>query len=453
MKRLARFQYVTLLVTSIISVAGGCTEPVFQYVLNNWNADPYNLVVFHRGVLTAGDSALLKEAQDSAGSGGCSILNVNTDGSIGCLSPALQRLWTSVKQETLPALVFCYPLLSDSLAPFWTGPLTRSSLDQILSSPVRREIGKRIMRGDAIVWLLLSGKSSGKNSDKIGAFSDAPAHTNTLFSKIASFWNSIASWISPHEKRERAEGKVLSAALKKMRNELILDKSYVKNAGGKLNSLHPEFSLIRVSHDDPSEKVLVEMLVHADPALDTVCEPVAFPIFGRGRVLTALAGKDIQENAVGRICRFLAGPCACTVKGQNPGFDLFIVAPWYKRFIRSNVPDDSLQSLPGLSSFSEPVSGQKNAFREIFGWNPASESLATSTKSEGTGSYSSGRENSGRNNRAIIFHAESEKEPQQPDAQVHVHSRVLLFSVLVFVGVLGAAAIIGTMLRIRGNKS
>lgn len=333
-------------------------------------------------------------------------------------------------------------------------------MDQILSSPVRREIGARIVRGDAIVWLLLSGKSSGKNSDKIGALSDASAHAsahiNTLFSKIASFLNSIASWISPHEKRERVEGKVLSAALKKMHNELTLDKSYVKNTGGKSLSLHPEFSLIKVSRDDPAEKVLVEMLVHADPALDTVCEPVAFPVFGRGRVLTALAGRDIQENAVGRICRFLAGPCACTVKAQNPGLDLFIVAPWYKRFVRSNVPEDSLQSLTGLSSFSEPVSGQKNAFREIFGWNPACESLATFTKNERAGSYMSGRENPEKNNRAIIFHAESENEPQKADAHMNASSlpsRVLFFSVLVFVGVLGAAAVIGTMLRIRGNKS
>ena len=234
-----------------------------------------------------------------------------------------------------------------------------------------------------------------------------------------------------------------------MHNELTLDKSYVKNAGGKLTSLHPKFSLIKVSRDDPAEKVLVEMLVHTDPALDTVCEPVAFPIFGRGRVLTALAGKDIQENTIGRICRFLAGPCACTVKGQNPGFDLFIVAPWYNRFVRINVPDDSLQSLPGLSSFSESVSVHKNVLREILGWNPARESLATFTTSERTGSYSSGRENSERNNRAIIFHAESENESQKPEAHMHafsLRSRVLLFSVLIFAVVLCVIAVTGTII-------
>lgn len=443
MNGLTRFHCGAILVINIISVAWGCTEPVFQYVLNNWNADPYTLVVFHRGILTAGDSAVLKEAQDSAGSCGYFILNVNTDS----LAPELQRLWTSVQPAPSPALVLCYPRLSrlsDSLVPFWTGPLARSSLAQILSSPVRREVGTRILQGDAAVWLLLSGKR--------GAYSDTPSAGNTLFSKIASLWDAIISRNSPDKERERVAYAVISAALKKMHNELMLDKSYVKNTGGKLMSLHPNFSLIKVPRDDPAEKVLVEMLVHADPALDTINEPIVFPIFGRGRVLTALAGRDIQENTIGRICRFIAGPCACTVKAQNPGFDLFIVALWYKRFVRSNVPDDALQSLPGMSSFSEPVSGQKNAFREIFGWNPARESLATSAGNERAGSYMPGGENSEKNHRAIIFHAEPEKEPQPVEAPSSP-SRVLFFSVLVFAGVLGAVAVIGTMLRIRGNKS
>ncbi len=57
-------------------------------------------------------------------------------------------------------------------------------------------------------------------------------------------------------------------------------------------------------------------------------EPMAFPVFGRGRVLYALIGKGINPDMIRRACEFMVGPCSCQVKAQNPGFDLLTNYNW-----------------------------------------------------------------------------------------------------------------------------
>jgi hypothetical protein len=57
-------------------------------------------------------------------------------------------------------------------------------------------------------------------------------------------------------------------------------------------------------------------------------QPVAFPVFGRGRVLGALSGEGLTADAVRGVAEFLTGPCSCQVKELNPGADLLMVADW-----------------------------------------------------------------------------------------------------------------------------
>ena len=57
-------------------------------------------------------------------------------------------------------------------------------------------------------------------------------------------------------------------------------------------------------------------------------EPMAFPIFGQGRVLYALVGKGIKVETVDRAAQFLIGSCSCQVKEQNPGVDLVMATDW-----------------------------------------------------------------------------------------------------------------------------
>jgi len=56
--------------------------------------------------------------------------------------------------------------------------------------------------------------------------------------------------------------------------------------------------------------------------------PVVFPVFGRGRILCALAGKAIVAGNLEDAATFLAGPCSCQVKELNPGIDILMAADW-----------------------------------------------------------------------------------------------------------------------------
>jgi hypothetical protein len=401
-----------------------CTEPVFQYALNNWPADPYPLVVVYRGALSASDSAIMRQAGDSASPGGNSLLSVVTVNLNGSVDPALERCAALAPHDSLPRAVLCLPRFSGPYEPVWSGPLTPRSLDAVRSSPARRQIADRIIRGDAGVWLLVGGKRIGIRGNERDGF------LKRLFKK---------TW--PREKNERRIFRELESALKKSLRKIVLDSSYLKNAGLGPRQNHPVFSLLRIDRDDENEQVLLAMLFAADSSLDTIQGPIAFPMFGQGRVLTALADADLQEAAVGKVCRFIAGPCACTVKGQNPGFDLLIMAPWQKRFVRNNPPAEEPPVLTGLSggSIEEP------GFREIFrpGARPET-SPANTIPAPVSGDIAAGK---GRS--ALIVHMSSDDEPEAEERATEDRFPVLPVSAGVAGGVLLLAAAAGTLIMAR----
>ena len=47
-----------LLVLSAAALAPTCNIPVFRYALERWPADSYEVILFHRGPLTAAEQAL-----------------------------------------------------------------------------------------------------------------------------------------------------------------------------------------------------------------------------------------------------------------------------------------------------------------------------------------------------------------------------------------------------------
>ena len=68
--------------------------------------------------------------------------------------------------------------------------------------------------------------------------------------------------------------------------------------------------LLRVRRDDPAEALLVWMLLGSESDLAGQNEPIAFPVFGRGRVLYALVGDGITADNVRTAGAFL---------GDEPG--------------------------------------------------------------------------------------------------------------------------------------
>jgi hypothetical protein len=110
--------------------------------------------------------------------------------------------------------------------------------------------------------------------------------------------------------------------------------------------LRIEFTIVTLERRDLREAFLVDSLMKSESDLDAA-QPLAFPVFGRGRVLYALVGAGIVAENIDAACQFMAGPCSCQVKNQNPGFDLLINSNWDEAvagsIISAAIPEDTAE--------------------------------------------------------------------------------------------------------------
>jgi len=303
-----------------------CSVPVFRYALERWPADAYDVLVFHRGGLKVADQAVVDglEAKASADvPANCRVFVVDVESQ---LPPGLQAAWKAQAKPTLPWMVVRYPRYAPIEQDVWAGPLKADVVERLVDSPVRRRIARRLRGGESAVWVLL---------------------------------------ISGDRAQDDAAAALLSTELKKLEKTLELppqmDSLYDDGSSEDgLPRLRVAFSIVRVRKDDPAEAMLVNMLLGTEPDLRTFAEPMAFPIFGRGRVLYALIGKGINPDTIWETCAFLVGPCMCQVKGQNPGVDLLVSTDWDDLRAESLVEEEELRVLTGRSPAASPAAAGPN---------------------------------------------------------------------------------------------
>jgi hypothetical protein len=156
---------------------------------------------------------------------------------------------------------------------------------------MRRQLVKHLAEGDTSVLLLVAG-------------SDPKANAET-------------------EAMLRKQAKVLQGLIK-----LPMPKD---DGGPKLLlSLPLKVSLpvVVLPRDDAKEAAFLAMLLGAEEDLAEVKGPILLPIFGRGRMLGSLFGKDLTSEQVFRAVSFVCKECSCQVKELNPGIDLLMPVHW-----------------------------------------------------------------------------------------------------------------------------
>ena len=255
-----------------------CAVPVFRYALDNWAPDPYRLTVY-----------------------------TDVDEGVAPADPTLERLWTAARSGRANLdLVFVapserpesgapleaelhIPAFSFSEGLVWQGTLSDAVVDAMLDSPLRRKVASHILDGVSVVWILLE--------------SGRPADDDAAAERLASTL-------------ERLEGEIE-----------IPDLGVAP--GADQTPLRIDFVMERLRRDDPAERFLVETLLRVEPDLLALGDqPMAFPVFGRGRALYALVGLGINADTIQDACAYLTGPCSCEVKSLNPGLDLLMQADW-----------------------------------------------------------------------------------------------------------------------------
>jgi hypothetical protein len=303
-------------------VATACNVPVSRYALERWEADPYEITVFHRETLTAPQQALL-ETLEKAGRDGLANLSVSKANLSGEMPQPLRALWAAQGNPALPWMVVKYPRKTGMELPAWAGPVSPDTVGTLLESPARRDIAQKLLRGDAVVWLLLE---------------------------------------SEDQRRNDQTARLVETELRNLEQSLALPEPSPLDPPANTNlPLKIAFSTVRIARSNPAEGMLLKLLLNWNTNLMAETEVMLFPIFGRGRVVPPAIGEQIQPEAIREMAEFLTGPCSCEVKEMNPGYDLLLSANW------NSLGDYHAEKLPespplvGLSQFAAAATNSPKA--------------------------------------------------------------------------------------------
>jgi hypothetical protein len=294
-----------------------CNIPVFRYALERWRPDICEFVLFHHGPLDEANRQQLSELQ-------ARMAQTQTNASLKLvdLAPASavanqpaaaeaaksretyisqwEQLSAATSSLDLPYLVVRLPHTRGPLTA-WHGPLSQALEVALVDSPARRELSRRLLSGDAIVWLLVRSPAAARNEPVRQLMLE---QCQSLSTKI-----------------QLPEG--------------------IGLPGSELYSEVPlflKFSLLEIDRDDPREQFLLRVFKSFQPAAFDEGEPLLVPVFGRGRALEVIPADDCNPSLIGDLTAFLCGACSCQVKEQNPGFDLLLAANWDRDLFGEDAP-------------------------------------------------------------------------------------------------------------------
>jgi hypothetical protein len=324
------FKYSCILIFFCISIINACSVPVFRYAIENWNPDAYRVICFQKDPFNTNQKSLIEKISScSAGKGNTCGLSVNCSAafSVSVVNVAdpvatapFQALLKNNSTLPFPWVAVLFPKVSNIPVSLWTGELSKLPYKELFDSKARQDITKDLNEGRSAVWIIL--ESGNKSKD--------------------------------------------NAAEKILKNGLQMSKDFIKlqeiSTSDKERLLYSteevnlSFSLKRIARNDKNEHFFIQMLMSTERGMKQFeNEPIAFPVFGRGRVLYSLAGKGINLNNILSANSFLSGPCACTVKEQNDGYDLLLCADWSKCDAAKKGTNQSIPSWSNLDAFTKEI--------------------------------------------------------------------------------------------------
>lgn len=300
--------------------AEACSVPVFRWALERWPADQYELIIFHEKPLSPGDHARIHSLEQRIENTSAN-LQVRSMDVTQSIEERYLPAWKKVQGGPLPMGLLLYPRTAHIVPPLWRGTLNELFPETLLDSPARRETKRRLLDGQSGVWLLLPSGNQAKDAVAAKLLAQQIDHANKTLH------------------------------LPDMTGDEVLKTP----ASPDSSILRVEFSLLEVARDNPDEAILVRMLLGSEPDLSGFSEPMAFPVYGRGRVLYALAGKGINPVTIMKANAFLVGRCACEIKVDNPGTDLLMPVDWETSIGDTALCAAELPPLPGIAIMNSGV--------------------------------------------------------------------------------------------------
>jgi len=309
--------------------ARACNVPVFRYGLERWPADPYEVIVFHNGALSPEEREVVDWLNEPSGPNVRFANYLVREADLSSEVPeVLRELYDRLETKTLPCIALRYPGMSSYRLAIWSGPLKMETAKTIIDSPARQAIAGRIVDGESAVWILIESGNSAKD-----------------------------------DKAARLLGENIGALETSLRlpAEIQGNEAFMPVDLSTGPEVRIDFSLFRLSRDDPAEAIFIDMFMHTEPDLfDYSGEPMAFPVYARGRALYALIGEGINEMNVRAACEFLTGACSCEVKALNPGVDLLMAVDWEAELGETWIQAEDLPPLVGITEMAPVSDGEED---------------------------------------------------------------------------------------------
>lgn len=312
--------------------------PVFRYALERWKADDYHAVTIHQGALNEEQKKALKVLEQAAdplfGNGANLSLRKIDLSSVSSVEPRWQSETSTFKPDDPPRIALYYPTSTGIQEPLWTGELTTANAQAIIDSPLRQKIKDELLSGTSNVWLLLQSGNE--------ALDQEAEERLRKFLDQASKETKLPDGIIPLEKAHQ---------LRSGPDEGPIDMDDVLRSNVPLKI---DFSTRTVSRNDPAEEIFISMLLKHSPRMLAITDqPIAIPIFGRGRVLEGMIGPDLTlENTLGA-SSYLCSACSCQVKEENPGLDMLMAVKWDDHMLGSLIIEE--RGLPPLEGTGEII--------------------------------------------------------------------------------------------------
>ena len=335
------FPYAFLTGLLIIQQAQACQVPVFRYALERWQADEYHAVIIHQSALGEEQINALKIIEEAASplfeTGANLALHKVNLSSVSSVDPRWQSETSTFKPDDPPRVALYYPTSTGIQEPLWAGELTMANAKAIIDSPLRQKIKDELLAGTSNVWLLLQ---SGNES-----LDQQAERRLRKFLDQASEETKLPEGIIPLEKAHQ---------LRSGPDEGPIDMDDVLRSSVPLK-IH--FSTIAVSRNDPAEEIFISMLLkHSSRMRSITDQPIAIPIFGRGRVLEGMIGQDLTlEHTLGA-SSYLCSACSCQVKEENPGLDMLMAVKWNDHMLGNLIVEE--RELPPLEGIGEIIESQ-----------------------------------------------------------------------------------------------
>lgn len=265
--------------------------PLHRHALEHWPAENYSVLIFHHEPLSSSSQGLVEILEAGARESGANLSVTVVDVNQPMAEP-VQTLWFTQTGVEPPWMVVLTPGQSNA-APVWAGTLGLDSVNALLESPARRKIVEGLLDGAAAVWVLL------ECGDAV---------------------------------RDEAAVDLLAAELKRQEQKLTADLVSANgpaSPGPGRGSIRGGFSLVRVTRKDRAEEFFVTNLLYGISF--THAKPVAFPVYGRGRILEAPVGRKLNADTIAASCAAITRACSNEAKALHPGKDLLIAARWAMR--------------------------------------------------------------------------------------------------------------------------